>query len=161
MSTVYKITTGELGFSITDPGVAIATADIDDYTDFSAVVTSAKLVASPNSTDEEVPGTFTSPASTTTTPTGTTFTLEAEVLQDPQDDTGGLAKFLYDNDSGESGNPVYFYLALADGAAPKAIGACYIAPQDFGGEARSVLTASVSFVVEGRPEIEFGTAADA
>ena len=161
-TTVYKIEKGQLGFSLTDPGGAVADAVIGDYSDFSCVVTSAALIATQNFDTEDIPGTFCEPASSTTSPTATTFELSASVLQDPQlDDAAGLAKFLWDNDSGVTGNPVFFYLSLAEDAAPKAIGKCYIAPQDFGGEAKVVLTADLTFPVEGRPSLEFGTTADA
>lgn len=158
-TTAFKIAKGQLGFSLTDPAQPIADATIGDYTAFDCVVTAAALIASAQTSDEEIPGTFCDPAQTTTTPSGTTFELQATLLQDPQA-ANGLAQFLYENDSGVTGNPVYFYLGLAENAAPKAIGQCYISPMDFGGEARSVLTADVTFVVEGRPAIEFGTAAD-
>ena len=159
MTTVFKINKGEVGFSLTDPGVSVEDAVLSDYDDFSCQITSGALIAEAQTSDEEVPGTFCNPAQTTTTPSGTTFTLEATALQDPND-PAGLAKFLYDNDSGQTGQAVYFLLGLAEGAAPKAIGQCYISPQDFGGAARSVLTADLSFVVEGRPDIEFGVDPD-
>lgn len=159
-TTTFKIAKGEFGISLTDPGKTLAQAAIADYDDFSCVVTAGSLVATQNFDSEDVPGTFCDPPGTTTNPSATTFELQLEVLQDPQDDTvAGLAKFLYDNDSGVSGNSAFFYLGLADGTAPKAIGECYLAPMDFGGQARVVLTASLALPVEGRPEIEFGTAA--
>lgn len=156
-STTFKIQKGELGFSLTDPGVPVAEATIADYQAFSCVITAAALIPTQNFDNEDVPGTFCDPPATTVNPSATTFTLDATVLQDPQDDTiTGLAQFLYDNDSGETGNVAYFYLGLGDGTPPKAIGQCYLAPMDFGGEARVVLTADVSFPVEGRPDILFG-----
>lgn len=161
-TTVFKIAKGQVGFSLTDPGKAVDAAVIADYSTFSCLITSGMVTASQNIDTEEVPGTFCDPGSETNKPTATTFTLELEALQDPQDDAAtGLAKFLYDNDSGVTGNSVYFYISLAEDAAPKAVGECYISPMDFGGEPRSVLTASLSFPIEGRPELEFGTAADA
>lgn len=161
-TTLFKIETGELGFALTDPGVAVEAATIGDYTAFSCQITNGLLVATQQFDDEDVPGTFCSPGSTTRTPKGTDFALQATALQDPNDATiAGLAKFLYDNDSGESGSSVWFYLGLAAGAAPKAIGRVYIAPMDFGGEPRKVLTAQLRFPCEGRPSLEFGTTADA
>ncbi len=160
-TTVFKIDKGELGLSLTPPVGTLEDATIADYSAFSCVVTSGALIATQNFDTEEIPGTFCDPAGETNAPTASTFTIDATVLQDPQDDAvTGLAKFLYDNDSGFTGNTVYFYIALADGGAPKARGECYIAPQDFGGDARVVLTSDVSFPVEGRPEIEFGVTAD-
>lgn len=160
-TTIYKINKGQVGFSLTDPGIAVDAAAIGDYDAYSCLVTSAVLTSTANIDTEEVPGTFCDPAQETNVPTATTFTLDLSVLQDPQDDTTtGLAKFLWDNDSGLTGEPVYFYVSLAEDAAPKAIGQVFITPMDFGGEPRTVLTADLSFPVEGRPELEFGTAAD-
>lgn len=158
-TTTFKIEKGELGFSLTDPGDPVADATIADYTAYSCLVTSGMVTASSNFDTEEVPGTFCDPASETVSPSAATFTLEVEALQDPQD-PAGMAQFLWDNDSGVSGSPVWFYLGLAEGAAPKIIGQCYLSPMDFGGEARTVLTASLSFPCEGRPDPEFGTTVD-
>lgn len=161
-TTTFKINKGEVGFSLTDPAVPIADAEIGDYSAFSCVVTSGMIAATANMETEDVPGTFCDPPSETVTPAAATFVLQLTVLQDPQDSTtAGLAKFLWDNDSGVTGDPVWFYLGLAEGAAPKAIGQCYITPMDFGGEARTVLTAELEFPIEGRPDLEFGAAVDA
>ena len=161
MPVPFKIDRGEFGLSLTDPGVSIEDTTIADYTDFSCVVTSGALVSTPNLNAEDVPGTFCSPGGTTNAPTATTWSLDVSALQDPEETVlAGLAAFLYANDSGESGTVAYFYLGLAQGAAPKAIGEVWLAPMDFGGEARITLTADLSLVVEGRPEIEFGTAVD-
>lgn len=161
-TTTFRITKGELGFSLTDPGKPVADASLADYTAFSCRVTSGLIRASSNFDTEEVPATFCDPASETVTPSAATFVLDLSVLQDPNDaDLSGLAKFLYDNDSGVSGSPVWFLLGLAEGAAPKAIGQCYLTPMDFGGEARTTLTAQLQLPCEGRPDIEFGTTADA
>lgn len=159
-TTTFKIEKGELGFSLTDPGDPVADATIADYTAYSCLVTSGQVTSSANFSTDPIPGTFCDPEAETVTPSAATFTLEVEVLQDPQD-PAGLADFLWQNDSGVSGSPVWFYLGLAEGAAPKIIGQCYLSPMDFGGEARTVLTASLSFPIEGRPNPEFGTTADA
>lgn len=156
---VFKIARGEVGFSLTDPGKAVADAVIADYTDFSCTVTRGLVTASSNFDTDEIPGTFCDPAAETVTPSAPTFELVLDVLQDPQIPTG-LAQFLWDNDSGVTGSPVWFYLGLAEGAAPKIIGQCYVSPMDFGGEARTVLTASLTFPCEGRPSPEWGITAD-
>ncbi len=160
-TTVWKIETGELGFSLTDPGGTLEDDVIANYSDFSCVVTAGTVVSTQNINAEDVPGTFCSPGTTSSSPQATTFTLDVSVLQDPQDDAvTGLAKFCYDNDSGESGTTVYWYMAQQSGAAPKARGQLWLAPMDFGGEARVVLTADASWPCEGRPELEFGVAVD-
>ena len=161
MAVPFKIETGQFGLSLTDPGNPVADATIADYTDFSCVCTAGALISTGNLDSESVPGTFCSPGTTTNSPTATTYTLDLSVLQDPEETVlTGLADFLYTNDSGESGAPAYFYLGLAEDRAPKAIGSCWLTPMDFGGEARIVLTADLSLVVEGRPEIEYGVTAD-
>lgn len=160
-STIWKINRGEFGLALVDPGKPVADASIADYSDFSCRVTSGALTASQNIETDEVPGTFCSPAQETNTPTATTFVLDLSLLQDPHVQAlSGLQKFLWDNDSGVSGQTAYFYLGLDQGKAPKVIGECWLAPIDFGGEARVVLTADVEFPVEGRPEIEFGEISD-
>lgn len=159
-TTTFKITRGEFGLSLTDPGKAVADATLADYTDFSCQVVGAVIRMSPNFSNEEVPGTFCVPPQQESAPAGTTYSLDVDALADP-DAVAGLAAFLWENDSGESGTPAYFYLGLAQGAAPKAIGKVWLAPMDFGGEARTVLRADVSLALDGRPSIEFGTTADA
>ena len=96
MPVPFKIETGEFGLSITDPGVAVADATLADYTDFSCVVTSGALISGGNNLNtEDVPGTFCSPGTTTNSPTATTWTLDASVLQDPEETVlTGLADFL-------------------------------------------------------------------
>lgn len=158
---VFKISKGQVGFSLTDPGKAIDAAAIGDYTDFSCVVTRGLVTASANFDTAEVPGTMCDPAAETVTPSAPTFELVLEVLQDPQLEVAapGLAAFLWAHDSGVTGSPVWFYLGLADGTAPKIIGQCYLSPMDFGGTPREVLTASLTLPIEGRPTPQFGTAA--
>ena len=158
--TTFKLSNAELGFSVSDPGVAVGDAVLSAYTDFSAQVAQGVLVAAANFDTERVEATFTEPASESTSPVAATWTLRVRVKQDPAT-ANGLAQFLYDNDSGVTGNPVYFMLGLAEGGDPKAIGECYVSPQDFGGTARSVLYADLQFSVPTRPDIQFGNTADA
>lgn len=158
-TTTFKIDKGQVGFSLADPGSPVADATIADYTAFSCNVTSGRVTNSSNFDTDEVPGTFCDPAAETVTPSAPTFTLELSVLQDPQV-TDGLAEFLWTNDSGVSGTPVWFYLGLAEDAAPKCIGQCYLSPMDFGGDPRTVLQSDLSFPIEGRPTPEWGTATD-
>lgn len=161
-TTPFKIPKGQLGFSLTDPGyTAAAEADVSDYSAFSCLITGGKITATQNFDTDEVPGTFCDPGAEQTVPKASTFALEIDALQDPQDDTvTGLAKFLYENDAGVSGVSVWFYLGLAENAAPKAIGKCFLYPIDFGGEPRVTLVGSLSFPCDGRPDLEFGTAAN-
>ena len=158
---VFKIQKGEVGFALTDPGITVEQAMIADYSAFSCRVTRGVVTASSNFDTSEVPGSMCDPSSSNVTPSAPDFSLEMDVLQDPQDDqTTGLAKFLWENDSGVTGSAVWFYLGLAEGAAPKIIGKCFISPMDFGGTPREVLTASLTFPVDGRPTPEWGTTTD-
>lgn len=160
-TTPFKIAKGELGLSLTaSPAGTVEDDTIANYTAFSCEITSALISATSNFDTEPVPGTFCDPESETVTPRAATFELQIGALQRP-DDVASLQKFLWDNDSGVSGTPAYFYVALADGAAPKARGLCYLSPMDFGGEPRVVLSVDgLSLPIEGRPELEFGTTAD-
>ena len=159
MATPFVISKGDLGLSLTNPGKAAALAELSDYTDFSCVVTSAKITATTNSNTTNVPATFCATASEETIPASSTYTLEGTVLQDP-DAVAGLQAFIWANSSSETGDPIYFYLGLTDGGKPKCVGQVLVSELDFGGPAGEVLTADFSWpCTGGRPDIEFGTTA--
>ena len=159
MTTPFIITRGQLGFSLTDPGKDAADATLADYSDFSCTVTGAKITASPNSDSSETPMTFCKPGSDQVVPKASNYSLEGDVLQDP-DEIAGLQKFVWDNASSVSGNPVYFYLGLSDGSdGPCAVGSAFISELDFGGPAGEVLTASFNWPTKGRPDLDFAAVA--
>ena len=157
MATPFIITRGQLGLSLTDPSKDAANATIADYSDFSCTVTSAKITATTNSDTTSVPATFCATASEETIPASSSYQLEGDVLQDP-DEIAGLQKFVWENASSETGDPIYFYLGLSDGTdGPAAVGAILVSELDFGGPAGEVLTASFSWPTKGRPDIDFAT----
>jgi len=157
MATPFIITRGQLGLSLTDPGKDAATATIADYSDFSCTVTSAKVTAQTNTDTTSVPATFCATASEETIPASSSYQLEGDVLQDP-DEIAGLQQFVWNNASSETGDPIYFYLGLSDGTdGPCAVGQVLVSELDFGGPAGEVLTASFSWPTKGRPDIDFAT----
>ena len=157
MATPFIITRGQLGLSLTDPGKDAATATIADYSDFSCTVTSAKITATTNSDTTSVPATFCNTASEETIPASSSYQLEGDVLQDP-DEIAGLQQFVWNNASSETGDPIYFYLGLSDGTnGPCSVGQVLVSELDFGGPAGEVLTASFSWPTKGRPNIDFAT----
>ena len=155
-STVFKIERGEFGLSLTDPGVPVADAVLSAYTDYSCSVLSGAVTADQQTETDDIPATFCDAASSTLIPQTSEFTLTVSILQDPQL-VAGISQFCFDNDA----TRCWFYLGLAEGSAPKAIGTFYISAIDFGGDAKVVLTADAEWPIDGKPEIEFGTTPDA
>ena len=157
MATPFIITRGQLGLSLTNPSKDAATATIADYSDFSCTVTSAKITATTNNDTTTTPATFCATASEQTVPASSSYQLEGDVLQDP-DEIAGLQQFVWNNASSETGDPIFFYLGLSDGTdGPAAVGAILVSELDFGGPAGEVLTASFSWPTKGRPDIDFAT----
>mgnify|MGYP003403844743 FL=1 len=97
--------------------------------------------------------TFCGPASTTTTPTESSWNLDVEIAQDPHI-TDGLSEFLFENDAVEA----FFLLGLNDDTPPLAIGRVYLAAGSFGGAAAEDLTATISMLLKQKPSVAFGNA---
>ena len=156
-AATFRIENGQLGLSLTDPAVPIATAAITDYTDFSCQITVGQITPAPNIDTETTPATFCDKESETDIPNGTKYRLDITALADPQVTTDSLQQFLFDNAEAQ----VWFFLSLdgLDSAAlPKSIGNGYCMPAVFGGTARDILVAPVvSMPITGKPEILFGT----
>jgi hypothetical protein len=171
---IWQIEDGVLAFSVVDTaevgylptwnapaGKAIDVVTIADYEADSAFwkcqVTSGMLTPTADTTTQDVPSTFCQNGRTIPTPLQSTWTLDIEMLQDPQagptSPTMGLAQFTYENDAAE----VYFMLGLnGDTAAPRAIGRVRMSPTAFGGVARTPLTATASWPVTQWPDIAWG-----
>ncbi len=149
--TVFKIEDCNVGFSLTDPGIAIATADIEDYTEYSCQVTTAELVASANISTETIPATGCEAAETVPTVGQTSYTLNLAYLQDPNV-AAGLARFLYENDA----ELAYFYIGFDGDDPPKAIGRVRLTSGAIGGAMRTTLQATVALPCEAKPTIMFG-----
>lgn len=162
-SHVFQIETGQFGLQLvgtSDPpewqtpgGVALDTATIAEYTDFTCQLTSGALTASPNTTDETTPATFCEPEKTTTKVGVTSYTVDVTFLQDP-DLVQGLNRYLFQNDT----LLAYFYLGLDGASPPKTGGRVRLIAGTIGGEARVTLTADLSLPCEQKPDVEFGDA---
>lgn len=141
----------------TPGGVSLATITSAAYDEegegWVCQVTSAALTSSASTTTTAVPATFCGAARDVPTPGETSYTLDVSFLQDPQV-RAGLSAFLYINDTNEA----YFYLGLDGDNPPKAAGRLRLAAGNFGGGARTNLTADVSLGCTRRPDILFGVA---
>lgn len=149
--TVLKIESAHIGFSLTDPGLTVDVADIEDYTEYSCQVTRAELVASPNVSTETIPATGCEAAETVPTVGTTSYTLNLDYLQDASV-AAGLSRFLFENDA----SLAYFYMGLDDDNPPKAIGQVRLVSGAIGGTMRTTLLGSVALPLEAKPSIEFG-----
>lgn len=152
------VDTGEVGYTADwqgPGGVTAATAVLADY-DAAAPhwlcqVTSAALSASENANDVTVPATFCQASKIVPQPGETSYSLDAEFLQDPHI-LNGLSQFLFENDTDEA----YFLLGLNGGAPPQAIGRVKLVAGSFGGPARENLTSTVSLKCSMKPDIAWG-----
>jgi hypothetical protein len=140
-------------------GATVDTVTEGDY-DASSVtwkcqVTSGTLTPSADTTTVDVPATFCVAGRTIPTPGQTSYTLDAEFLQDVTV-KAGLSRFLFEHDTEQA----YFLLGLNGDDPPKAIGRVRVQAGAFGGAARTNLTATVSLPLIQRPQIDFGTAGD-
>jgi hypothetical protein len=152
------VDTGEVGYTSAwqgPGGVTSATAVLADYETDAAhwmcQVTSAALNASPNANDVTTPATFCQPSVVTPQPGVTSYSLDAEFLQDPII-LNGLSQYLFEHDTEEA----YFLLGLNGGDAPQAIGRVRLIAGSFGGAARENLTATVSLPCSQKPSIAWG-----
>ena len=171
---IWQIEDGVLAFSVVDTaevgylpswnapaGKTELTATLAGYEADSAFwscqVTAGTLPPTADTTTQDVPATFCVNGRTIPTPLQSTWTLDVEMLQDPQaggaSPTMGLAQFTYENDSRE----VYFLLGLNGSTnPPRAIGRVRMSPTAFGGAARTPLTATASWPVSQWPDIAWG-----
>jgi hypothetical protein len=138
-------------------GKTVDTVTEADYDASSATwkcqVTSGMLTPSADTTTTDVAPTFCNPARTIPTPGETSYTLDAEFLQDVTV-SAGLSRFLFEHDTEEG----YFLLGLNGDDPPKAIGRVRLQAGAFGGAARATLTSTVSLPLSRKPQIEFGDA---
>lgn len=149
--TIFKIEDCNVGFSLTDPGVAIASAAITDYTEYSCQVTSAELTATQNITTETIPATGCEAAETVPVVGQTSYNLNLGYLQDANV-AAGLSRFLFENDA----SLAYFYLGFDGDDPPKAIGQVRLTSGGIGGSMRTTLQATTTLPLEAKPTIMFG-----
>lgn len=167
---IFSIEQGEFGLALIDTaavgyldtwqapgGKSVDVVALADYDTGSAAWTcqntAGALTASPNSTTQDIPATFCSPARSVPQPGETSYSVDISFLQDPVV-AAGLSAYLYENDTLEA----YIYFGLDGGDPPRMIGRVRLAAGTIGGEARSTLTADVSLPLVRRPDIEFGDA---
>jgi hypothetical protein len=167
-TTIFQIEEGEFALALIDTGAVGYTAAWQAPTGATAEtatlamydsdadlwyqqVTGGKLVASPNSNDITTPATFSQASVVTPQPGVTSYTLQADFLQDVNV-SNGLNQFLFENDTAEA----YFLLGLNGGEPPRAVGRVRLIAADFGGNARENLTASVSLPCSRKPSISHG-----
>lgn len=107
-----------------------------------------------NTTRRSRAATWCDVASETSTPVASSYTLDVELAQDP-DVRDGLQAFLFENDAAEA----YFYLGLATGGPPRAVGRVYLQAAAFGGAPKTDLTARLTLDLPVKPQLWFGTTA--
>lgn len=156
LAVVNKAATGYLDAWQAPGGKTAATAALADYATgnaWSCQITSGKLTPSKNVTRRDRAATFCSPASSTPTPSQTTYALDLSFFQDVHV-RDGLSSFLYQNDTLEA----YFLLGLGSGdtAPPRAVGRVILVAGGFGGEPQSDLTDTISLDVVRKPDVLFG-----
>ena len=166
---VFKIENGVIGFKAIDPlavgyqtwwqtpgGVTVDAATLADYEGGSATwrsqVTAGALTASPNTSNEDTPPTFTDAGTSDVVVNETSYSLDMSFLQDPQLSTG-LSAYLFERDTEE----LYFLLGLNGyGTPPYAVGRCRAVAGAFGGEARVNLATEASLPLTIKPSIRMG-----
>ena len=148
-AVLFKITDGVFGLTLVDKaavgyldtwqapaGVEADVVTIAAYEtagkglSFQCQTTSAALTASSNTSDDTTPATMCEAEVTTTLVGVTSYSLDATVLQDPND-SDGISAYLFEHDTMEA----YFYLGYAgDAAPPAAVGRCTISAGAIYGE---------------------------
>lgn len=159
LAPVDREAVGYLDSWMNPAGKTAITAVLADYlegTNFGCQITSGRLNASKQSSTTEVPATFCAPGSQRSQAQITSYTLDAEFLQDAVV-RDGLSAFLAENDAKEA----YFLLALDSGTnPPRAIGRINLHDAGFGGAPRANLTDTVSFDCTRKPDRLYGVAGE-
>jgi len=151
---VFKIENGVFGITSTQPSaVAVCSAVVTPYTDFSCQIINGQLVANPNVTDDTIPATWCAPEASTPVVGTTNYELQMTFLQDPQI-MAGLSRYLFEHDT----ESAWFYIGLNGTNPPKATGKLRVVAGAFGGEARVTLQTDITLPVDGKPAICFGDA---
>jgi hypothetical protein len=143
----------KVGITVTDPGPLDITSTIADYDDFTCSIISAVFTPSPSTDSVDTLGTFCLAGTTTPVPKLSTWTVELNTVQDP-DDPMGLSMFLAMHDSH---NGWVYVSTTATDLAPKMWAPVYISAAAVGGEAAQPLTATATLQVVGQPMFQSGT----
>lgn len=140
---------------LTAETVTLETYGMPDGSSWRCQVTSGALNPTSSTKTRDRRASFCNTASKTVTPVASSWKLDIEVAQDP-DDKDGLQRFLFEHDAEEA----YFMLGLNGGQPPTAIGRVYLAASAFGGKPDEDLVATLSMLLPRKPSIDFGTAAE-
>lgn len=154
------VNTGAAGYSSawkTPGGSAVSAIPISAYnmpagSSWQCQLLNGTIDVTKNTTTRNRRATWCDVASNVPTPVASSYALNLELAQDP-DVKDGLQAFLFENDAVEA----YFWLGLASGGPPRAVGRCYLTAAAFGGNPDEDLTATVSFDCSVKPQKWFGT----
>lgn len=167
----FEITDGQFALALVDreaegysdswmapSGLTVDQVSLESYSmpvgsSWGCQTTSGALTPRSTTTTRNRPATFCNKASTTTTPSESSWTLDMTSAQDPHV-RDGLARFLFEHDAEEA----YFMLGLNGGQPPVAIGRVTLQATQLGGAAGADLTATVSMQLSRKPSVEFGDA---
>lgn len=168
--TIFRIENGVLAFELVDtaavgylptwqaPGgktlPSVTAADYDTSTDsFQCQVVTGVLQSSPQSTTENLDGTWCDLPEVVTIVGEDTFAVALDVYQDPN--IVGLSAYLYEH----RGEQAYAYFGMGANAGPPiAIGVVTLSSVSIGG-GRAAARAQVTFPFAGAPDVQFGSAA--
>jgi hypothetical protein len=128
---------------------------MSDPVTFMCQVTSAQITSTPSTSTEDVDATMCAPAKTIPTLGESSFGLDIGALSD-LNMVAGLQRFAFEHDATE----VYIYLGFNGSSPPRAIGRVNMAALPIGGDMKAKLLGTVSWPFTGKPQIEFGDAAD-
>lgn len=156
------INTGAAGYSSawkTPNGSAVSAVPVSAYnmpanSSWQCQLLSGAINPSGNNTSRTRAATWCDTASEVSTPVASSYTLDIEIAQDP-DTKDGLQAFLFENDAAEG----YFYVGLASGGPPRAVGRLYFQASAWGGAPATDLTAKLSLDLKSKPQLWFGTLA--
>jgi hypothetical protein len=170
--TIFRIENGVLALELVDTtalgydpawqapaGAVLPTVTAADYdtasSSFQCQVVTGVLQATPQSTTENLEGTWCDLPEVVTISGEDTFAVALDVYQDPN--TIGLAAYLYEN----RGRKAYAYFGMGTnpGDPPVATGVVTLAAVSIGG-GRQAARAQVTFPFDRAPDVQFGTAAE-
>jgi hypothetical protein len=170
--TIFRIENGILAFELVDtaavgydpawqaPGgkvlPVLTPADYDTSTEsFQCQVVTGVLQSTPQTTTENLDGTWCDLPEVITVAGEDTFAVALDVYQDPN--KVGLSAYLYEH-RGQLAY-AYFGMGTAEGVPPIAVGVVTLASVSLGG-GRSAARAQVTFPFRSAPDVQFGTAAE-
>jgi hypothetical protein len=170
--TIFRVENGILAFELVDtaavgydpawqaPGgkvlPTVAPADYDTSTDsFQCQVVTGVLQATPQSTTENLDGTWCDLPEVVTIQGEDTFAVALDVYQDPN--AVGLSAYLYEHRGAKA--YAYFGMGPSSGVPPIAIGVVTLASVSIGG-GRQAARGQVTFPFDRAPDVQFGSAAE-